>query len=227
VITTSPGSIVKGTVTVEGAAAPSVPPAKIGLGMIPAAAEYVPAVTAYTGGFIDKDWTFEMAGITGSARFILEGAPANWWLKSVSIDFVNAADDPVMFGTRQESRQDVTVVISTNAVGIDGRVLVPRDRKEPRTIYSVAVFPVDSERWYYRSRFTKLTRARQDGGFGVGGLPPGDYWVVAVDSVLDEGQDGDWQNPDVLKNLTSAARRVTLSEGQRSTIELRPASISR
>ena len=70
VISTLPGSTVKGTVTLEGTlSSPPVPPSRVGLSMqIPAAPEYVPAATAYTGGFFERDWTFEMVGLTGSAR---------------------------------------------------------------------------------------------------------------------------------------------------------------
>ena len=227
VISTSPGSTVKGTVTMEGTAPSEPPNNKIGLGLVPAAPEYVPAVTAYTGGFINKDWTFELAGITGSTRFILEGAPANWWLKSVAIDFSNAADDPVMFGTRRQSRTDVNVVISTNGASIEGRVRLPRGANDAR-FHGVVVFPVDSERWYYRSRYLKQANVGGDGAFVVSGLPPGEYWAVAVDQTLRESAPpNDPGDPDFLKSLEPFARRVRLSEGQRLTIELTPASIPR
>jgi hypothetical protein len=58
------------------------------------------------------------------------------------------------------------------------------------------------------------------GGVTVPSLPPGDYFVAAVDG-LGADMDGEWQNPDVLAALSTRAQRVTVGERQRATAELR------
>jgi hypothetical protein len=50
----------------------------------------------------------------------------------------------------------------------------------------------------------------------VSALPPGDYWIVAVDRL----ELGEMQNPEVLEALARAAQRVTLYERQRLVRDL-------
>jgi hypothetical protein len=153
---------------------------------------------------IRPDWTFEINNLFGPTRFGL-AAPDGWYLKSVTIDGVNAADEPFTFDSITSNRSNVEVVVSNGAASVSGRVV--NDRKEVLSDYSVIVFPTDSHRWYDRSRYMKLARSSQDGGFTVAGLPPGDYLVAAVDSIAGDVGFGDWQNPDVLVRLTPSARR--------------------
>lgn len=66
----------------------------------------------------------------------------------------------------------------------------------------------------------KYAQTRGDGSFEIKGLPPGEYWVAAVD-VLETGPGGDeWQSPAVLDALASGADRVTLGESERHAITL-------
>ena len=57
-----------------------------------------------------------------------------------------------------------------------------------------------------------------DGSFTVKGLPPGDYWVAAI-----ERRDCEFEptDPDVLESLSSRAIRITLGEGQSQDLTLR------
>ena len=59
----------------------------------------------------------------------------------------------------------------------------------------------------------------QDGTFAITGLPPGDYWVAAIDrrdSRFEPAAD-----PDLLESLSSRAVRITLGEGQSQDLTLR------
>jgi hypothetical protein len=84
----------------------------------------------------------------------------------------------------------------------------------------VIVFSTDRERWFATSSYLRRVQASPDGSFRVGGLPPGDYYVAAVDPEwsLDSGE---WQKPEALNALRSAARRVTLGEGDESLVLVR------
>jgi hypothetical protein len=169
--------------------------------------------TLFEGGFISEG-RFVLTNVLGSGRFALEGAPPGWWLKSVTIAGVDVTDAPITFG--RENRSDVMVTIGTRGGAITGRLL-PVTREEPGRA-SAAVFPVDSARWFYRSRYLRLARAAPDGRFSAAGLPPGDYWVAPVATAVEEKAYTAWQHADFLSGLLSSASRVHVAEGQSTTI---------
>jgi protocatechuate 3,4-dioxygenase beta subunit len=217
-ITTRPGSTLTGRLVLEGETA--MLPGSFQLSAVPADFDLAPVVSAQIAprGFIKDDWTFEMSNLIGPSRLSVS-APDGWWLKSATVDGLNAADEPVTFGTAEQSRGNVEIVLSSRSATLSGRVRDGRD--PPVTDYSVIVFATDSQRWYDRSRYLKLARPSQDGRFDVSGLPPGEYWVAAVDAIAGDTGYGEWQNPDVLNGLTPGARRIALAEGQRAAVELR------
>jgi hypothetical protein len=99
-------------------------------------------------------------------------------------------------------------------------------RSTPITNYSVIVFATDRTKWFANSRFVKFGRPAQDGGFEITGLPPGEYWVAAVDRI--EGtpgatgfNGGEWEKPEVLEVLATRATRVMLAERERVLTVLR------
>jgi hypothetical protein len=77
-------------------------------------------------------------------------------------------------------------------------------------------FPVDRGRWYTGSRFIKIAPPDEEARFNLGTLPPGDYWVAAVDAL----PDGSLEDPELLARLSTVGRRVTLSAGQRVVADL-------
>jgi hypothetical protein len=85
----------------------------------------------------------------------------------------------------------------------------------------VVVFPVQRTYWTPHSRHLKYAQARGDGSFEITGLPPGEYWVAAVD-VLETGPGGDeWQHPAVLDALAPRAERLTLAESEAHSMTVR------
>jgi hypothetical protein len=149
---------------------------------------------------------FEVSRLMGPVRFLPAGAPTGWWLKSVMIGGVNAADDPVVFGAARESRADVEVVFSSVTTGVSGRVL---DRgQEGVSGAAVIAFSTDSTRWFAGSRHLKRATSVA-GRFTIAALPPGDYYVAAVRGV-DAAQS---QEPEVLRSLVSSSTLVSVREG--------------
>jgi hypothetical protein len=125
-------------------------------------------------------------------------------------------DEPLSFGTKQESLSDVEVVLTNRAAGISGRV---NDRRgQAATDYTVIVYATDADRWYQGSRFLAFTRPKSDGTFAVRDLPPGPYYVAAVDRLQGSEGSGEWQDPAFLESIASQATRVTLTDGQLSLV---------
>ena len=96
---------------------------------------------------------------------------------------------------------------------------VTNSHSTPIDTYSVMVFPTDRKAWS-DSRVVKFARPAPDGGFEVAGLPPGEYWVVAVDAIQ-SNQVAEWTKPEVLEKLSPHARRVAIAERERYMTVLR------
>jgi transcriptional regulator GlxA family with amidase domain len=113
-----------------------------------------------------------------------------------------------------------TGVVSSSVGGsIAGHVT--NSRSEPIEGYTVIVFPTDRKAWSADSRLVKFARPAQDGGFEVAGLPPGEYWVAAVDAIQGDQSLGEWTKPERLQALSPHATRIVLVERERSLIVLR------
>ena len=103
------------------------------------------------------------------------------------------------------------------------------ERAAPVRDYAVYIFANDRDKWFEGSRWVKLARASADGTFTASSLPPGDYWVAAIDRVntsaprfsdLAPGP-ADWVDVELLTMLSSRAVRMPLREGQSHTATLR------
>jgi hypothetical protein len=141
-------------------------------------------------------------------------------LKSFDLGGVNAAEEPVLFEGTKDSRQDVTAVLSSDVATIAGRV-TGEDGRDPDD-YRVIVFSVDRTRWFTGSAYVEITAGPNvDGGYVVQDLPPGDYWVAAVDAVEGDASSGEWQTPEFLGRLTLPATRVSAGARQRVPADLR------
>jgi protocatechuate 3,4-dioxygenase beta subunit len=216
-IAASPAGTISGRLVLDGSV-PGVSPSDFALAAVPDP-DYGP-IAGSTPWTPRGDGTFEMRGLAGLTRLTVGRAPTGWWLKSVDIGGINAAETPVRFAARDDSRADVTVVFSAAAGTITGRVL--DERGEPADDYRVLVFSIDRARWFGKSQYVRITGGPDiDGGFTMRSLPPGDYWITAVDAIDGDGAAGDWQNPDVLNSLVNSARRISVGEGQRASTELR------
>ena len=79
------------------------------------------------------------------------------------------------------------------------------------------VFPVDSKRWKPNSRYMRAWRAAEDGRFRAAGLPPSDYYIIALDK-MEPGQNND---PEFLERIRPRATSFSLVEGETKTLELK------
>jgi hypothetical protein len=183
---------------------------------VPADVDFAPR--AYASADIHADWTFDIRGVNGPRRFQLVRAPADWTLTDVRVNGVSVIDRPLPFGRREQSLQDVEIVLSDRVSELTGTVTADRDA--PATGASVIAFSIDRDRWYMASRFLRTTAAGERGAFSIKGLPFGSYYVAAVDRLPDEG-DNAWQDPDFLAGLIRRAATVTVREGQSQALDLK------
>ena len=150
--------------------------------------------------------------------YILEplNLPRGWIVKSVMARGQDAADVPVDL---PEGGLDNVVVTLTDKISrVAGVVHGPSDK--PVTNATVVVFPVDRAMWRrvgMQSRRTQTYVPRRDGMYMSfrASARQGPY-VVAT-----EGEVPDFSDPVVLTSLIPAALKITLSEGEQKTADLR------
>jgi hypothetical protein len=89
----------------------------------------------------------------------------------------------------------------------------------------VIAFPTDQQRWrdYGKSpRFLRSVPMTAKGTYTFDHLPPGDYYLTAIEAVDGEG----WRDPKVLQALATRAERLTVAAGQASqTLDLTMRSV--
>lgn len=219
VIRMSAGSTIAGRVTFEGGVAPPRSN-RFELSPVPVDLDLTSLVGSPTArAEVHDDWTFDMRGANGPRRLRLLEAPAGWALKSILVNGIDVTDTPLMFGTNEQSLRDVEVVLTNHVTEIVGGVT--DDRGRPTSDYVVVAFAADRGVWYQQSRFLKNALPSRDATFALRGLPPGQYFVAAIDRRLGVEAAGELENPEYLESLVAHATRVTLSEGQRTTLTLK------
>jgi len=212
---TSLGSRIAGHVTYESSingAAPS--PGLINLSPIPVDFDVAPGKIATTSP--NKEYSFELRGISGARRLQATKLPPGWALTRILSNGRNVTDEVLQFGRANQSLEDVEVVLTDQINQVVGAVTDSSGRAVGAA--RVIVFPVDDARRYPGSRFMKAATAAPDGGFELSGLPTGSYFVAAARDVP-PGDEG-WTDPAFLDSLRSTATVVTLGEGQKQAVNL-------
>jgi hypothetical protein len=149
--------------------------------------------------------------VTAGQYLLRVQLPAPWVVLSAFSHGVDALDVPIEIGPSGLS--DLVVTIAERPFGgIDG--VVADDAGQPRTDVTVLVFPSDRRLWNDTSPLARRMRSARPvatGQFAIGGLPEGDYRIVAVAG-------------DVLAEWQDAARLSALAERAES-IHIDPAGV--
>jgi hypothetical protein len=165
------------------------------------------------------DNSFEFTGVFGPGLFQAQPQRNDWYLKSVVLKGQDITDTAFDFGADGTFR-DIEVVISAFGATATGRVT--DDRGAPVRDSAVLVFSTSRDRWFDVSRWVKVEWSNENGTFTVTGLPPGDYWVAAIERP-DRTVERRVFTPDrdLLDSLSPRAVRITLGEGETQDFTLR------
>jgi len=167
---------------------------------------------------IHDDWTFEMSGITGPRRLQLTQAPDGWALKMVRVNGVDATDALLMFGTAEQSLRDVEVVVTNHVTELT--VTDAAAGSASAADFRVIAFATDRARRYEGTRYAALGVPGPRGAVVLRGLPPGDYYVVAMGRGAQPDTSGS-DPQEFLASLAASATKVTLTEGEHRSLRLR------
>jgi len=171
---------------------------------------------------VATDWSFTIDGLVGTCRSAPSTAlSARWVLKSVVVDGREVLDEEVWFepGRRYEN---VRIVMTDRRSQV--RVRVRDADGTPTGEYVAVAFPVQRERWRSPDRYIRaaaplpasfLGRSDPSGTGGEPGrslrfigIPPGEYYVIAVDDIEYNAT----RDPAVLVKLARNATRVTIPD---------------
>ena len=163
---------------------------------------------------VREDGSFELTNVPGGPRLLRAGGvPPEWTLRAVYLNGDDVIDTPLDFGGVRNV-EDVTLVLTDRVSELSGLVL--DGDGDIRTDLTVIAFPVDSSLWLPLARQVRASRPDQNARYQIRGLPPGDYWLVAVDVV----QNSEWYDPRFLQRVRSGAARVTIREGDVTSLNL-------
>ena len=169
---------------------------------------------------VDRDeLTFFTAAAGG--RYIARPVESGgWFVHSVTLDGKDVTDRILDL---QNDATSLVVTYTDRASKVTGTVTDARGA--PSATAVVLAFPVDQQRWggYGSSpRNLKSASTTSAGTYTFEHLPPGDYYLVAVDNADAD----DWQDPSRLEALASRATRLSVAAGDAlKTLDLRIRSI--
>jgi hypothetical protein len=139
--------------------------------------------------------------------------PIGWLIKSVTLNGNDVTDLPIDIASTG-SITGIQVVLTDKQTALSGTVKTATGT--PATDYTVVIFPDRRREGAVTSRYIRVVRPDQQGRFETKGLPPGDYFAAAVES-LEQGRQWD---PAFRKQVEPAAKRFVLTEGQSSILDL-------
>ena len=163
---------------------------------------------------INDDLTFHSKARAGLMRINTLGLQPPWTIKAIR----NRGTDVTDTGFDVRPGEDVTdleVELTNKTTEVSGAVT--NARGEPVQSYWVVFFGRDRDKWRPPSRYIRINRSGQDGRFRMTGLPAGDYYVIASDTL----DPNDATDPDFLDKMSSRATRFTLSEADTKTLDLK------
>ena len=139
-----------------------------------------------------------------------------WTLESVSRGGRPLPDDMIELNTSDVA--GVVLTYSKTPTRLSGTIADANGAPDANA--NVVVFPADTALWregVINNRRARMMRATSAATFEFPGLPPGEYYIAAVNA----GSMTDWQDPSFLERLVSAAPRVTLGSGEEKTVQLK------
>jgi protocatechuate 3,4-dioxygenase beta subunit len=216
-IAMQPGVSISGYITVESAGTPAPTDYSTFRVDIPDVSPLPfggPGGGANAGGRAEKNGHFQIDNVFPGDHDIRVSGQGAWTLKSISIGGHDVTDRPIEIRAGQ-NLDDLSILLSDRSTQITGTV---RDGSgTPVGNTTVIAFSSDQQYWRPQSRGIQAVRTDQSGVFRLRNLPPGDYNVVVVDSV----EQGQWFDPSYLEEISAGAKRISLSEGEQKTQDLR------
>jgi hypothetical protein len=161
---------------------------------------------------IQADGTFKLEGVV-PGRYSLRAGTT----KSAIVNGVDVMDFPFEF-TGDSDVSGVRITVSDRIGGLTGRI--SESNGDAAYDYSVVIAPSDPRYWVPGGRRVAITRPGTGGQYTFTNLPAGDYLLAALSDI----EPGAQSDPSFLKELSAAAMRITIADGQRQVQDIRVAA---
>jgi hypothetical protein len=203
---------VSGKLVLDAALAKSLAARTLRVNVVPSNAEDVIGLPTASGP-VNDDFSFALKSWPGRMVIRLDGAgPAGAILRAVRVGGSDVTDAGVEFRADADVG-DVEIELSSRPSEIAGQVSVDgRAANE----FTVLAFATDRGRWGWPTRFIGTGRPDQAGAFRLRFLPPGEYYVIALDYI----EPGAWNDPEFLDRVRAKATVVTVAEGEHKSVQL-------
>jgi carboxypeptidase family protein len=211
-VTLSPGATLSGNITVQATQSAVLP--DVTQFRIQAPSADPQAAAPQMQARVEQDGSFTLEGIQAGPVWIRAQTPRGWTLKSVVVDGRELIDTPLEVRSSQ-SIGGVSLVFTDKLTEVNGTVNDQAGTPMPE--FTVLAFPDDATLWRPQSRQIMTARPDQNGKYQLRGLPPGDYFIVAIDPEVP----GEWFEPSFLDAQRRGAARFSLVEGDVKTQDLR------
>jgi hypothetical protein len=180
-----------------------------------------PTGNAILRGLVDPSGSFRTMNVP-PGRYVLRignvgGGGRGWSARSALAGTIDMLDFPIEIRGRDVSGIVVTASDRPFAT-LSGRVTDAANAAAADA--TIAIFPIDRALWFdtsAQSRRLRLTRPSPSGTYTIGGLPAGDYFAIATNDSLD----AEWQSPRRLEAWRRLATRVTITDGETHSQDLR------
>lgn len=161
--------------------------------------------------------TLTFSGVAAGGQYIARPVEFyGWFVQSVTLDGKDITDRAFDL---QADATSLVVTYTNRPSRVSGTVTDERGAASATAV--VLAFPVDPQRWsgYGASpRILKNVPTTRSGGYTFEHLPPGDYYVVAIEAA----ESGGWQDPATLEVLAGRATRLSVSAADSlKTLDLR------
>jgi Carboxypeptidase regulatory-like domain len=163
---------------------------------------------------VDNDGRFTLTGVPAGSHWIRSNGLRGWSLKSVVVDGRDVVDIPIDLRSGQQL-SNVSIILTSRQTEINGTIT--NEQSAPLTDFTVLAFPTDSDLWRSLARQIMTARPDQHGRFQIRGLPPGNYYLTAVDPA----EQGEWFEPAFLEQQRNGAARLLLGDGDVKTHDFR------
>jgi hypothetical protein len=213
------GARLTGRIEFDGSAERPEPAAltRILITTAPADATPVNPITAVPPGRADESGTFKTYGLPPGRYFVrVNTAPPGWFFKSATSEGRDVSDTPL--DLRAADVANVVVTFTDRPTRLRGVARTGAGNGDPDAL--VVVFPSDASAWSdtgANPRRLRGVRAGKDGAYSFTGLPAGDYYLAAIR----EEAHTQWQDPEVLEELSRSASHVRLADGETRTEDVR------
>lgn len=207
-----PGSTIAGRLSYLGGAPVGGVTPRISLTPVPTIAG---AALAPTPVMPQADGAFAFTGVApGKYRVAVSGAGA-WSLRSAMLNGRDTLD--VLLEVQPgQAIADLAVTLTDRPTEVVGTLFDQLGRPAPA--YAIVLFSADRSHWTIAPRRTSgVVKLASDGTYRAVGLPPGEYYLAALADV----EPAQLTDPAFLDLLVPAAIKITLSEGERKTQDVK------